>query len=1016
MKAESTSAQPKESVAVPGVTLAAADTVNAENPWPGLYQYTEKTSGYFHGRSDEVNLLLGMVRRRLLTLFYGQSGLGKSSLIQAGLFPRLRNEHYLPVYIRLGHETVTQSSSEVSLIEQTKLSIAAAVDLAIASKAVTTVQGIDPHPQKEETLWMFLHRPDLGLRAPDDKLVAPVLVFDQFEEIFTIGRSESAKAGRESFLRDISDCVENRPPEEILRVFYAETQGEKGPRNLNTRTLEFQRQDYRIIFSLREDYLAELFDLSPLMPSLTENQMRLLPLDGWQAIEAVSIPGEKLVEPLVAREIIELVASRRRDPNITEASTASVKPVSRFDEEADAGSLKVDPSLLNMVCRELNAERQRRREAKITEKIVTDLLATDRSILRDFYEQCLSGLPSAGAVQVFVEENLLTTEGYRGMVDLTKARELLSKTGVQNPPEVIDSLVNKRLLRTFKRVDEKTTWLELTHDVLCETVRTSRTERRAREESAAREAEQKAKLAAEMEQEKRMRAEAEERELAARQRLRMLQRERALARVAIGLAIGMIFCLVVAGVLFRNTWEAGRRAKLNSELLQKRANQERQNDPLLGEVNALPYLSMALSLDRGNEKLATEAVRTVLRNDWCLPLSEPIFVMSRGQKIPLVMASFTPDGEKIAALSRSGKLCVWKAPEYDQPEVTQVIGNPQTEEVAVSGAIFSPDGRFLLFSPFPLSASVRADPALNRLQLWEWSATAGKYEHSRYPVNYSGGFRNGAWSKDHRVLVISPSQFDQPCVVLHLRETGYEPAFNLTGTAIDVSQDGKFVVAASPDGKARIYEVESMQANAVPKSEFQAVNSPTDSRIFGIGFNPNSSKVWVTTAREPMRFWDLSNGNPNEVLAGRKAIPLRVAHLSNYVDRFVLGVADGALLCEGNLDKWRVMPVDAPFVTPSINPTKAQVLTLAGSFWLSTDTLQVWDIRNLKKQFDVDRVTCRGEVPTWFIKLLEAIPGGRENPYEIEEPMRISEIATKYAKEKKSGAYQLVWDRFFGEK
>ena len=41
------------------------------------------------------------MRRDSLTLLYGQSGLGKSSLLRAGLFPRLRDEGLLPVYIRL---------------------------------------------------------------------------------------------------------------------------------------------------------------------------------------------------------------------------------------------------------------------------------------------------------------------------------------------------------------------------------------------------------------------------------------------------------------------------------------------------------------------------------------------------------------------------------------------------------------------------------------------------------------------------------------------------------------------------------------------------------------------------------------------------------------------------------------------------------------------------------------------------------------------------------------------------
>jgi hypothetical protein len=47
--------------------------------------------------------LLRLVRRDTLTLLYGVSGLGKTSLVRAGLFPALRKEDCLPVPIRLDY-------------------------------------------------------------------------------------------------------------------------------------------------------------------------------------------------------------------------------------------------------------------------------------------------------------------------------------------------------------------------------------------------------------------------------------------------------------------------------------------------------------------------------------------------------------------------------------------------------------------------------------------------------------------------------------------------------------------------------------------------------------------------------------------------------------------------------------------------------------------------------------------------------------------------------------------------
>jgi hypothetical protein len=43
------------------------------------------------------------VQRKPLTVLFGQSGLGKTSLLRAGLVPRLRGEGFCPVYVRIDY-------------------------------------------------------------------------------------------------------------------------------------------------------------------------------------------------------------------------------------------------------------------------------------------------------------------------------------------------------------------------------------------------------------------------------------------------------------------------------------------------------------------------------------------------------------------------------------------------------------------------------------------------------------------------------------------------------------------------------------------------------------------------------------------------------------------------------------------------------------------------------------------------------------------------------------------------
>src|SRR5579872_5600126 len=77
--------------------------VDERNPWLGLASFTEETRAYFFGREEEIAELARRVQRKLLTVLFGQSGLGKTSILRAGLVPRLRGQGYCPVYVRIDY-------------------------------------------------------------------------------------------------------------------------------------------------------------------------------------------------------------------------------------------------------------------------------------------------------------------------------------------------------------------------------------------------------------------------------------------------------------------------------------------------------------------------------------------------------------------------------------------------------------------------------------------------------------------------------------------------------------------------------------------------------------------------------------------------------------------------------------------------------------------------------------------------------------------------------------------------
>ena len=91
---------------------AQQSSVDADNPWLGLASFTEDAQAFFFGRDDEVAELVRRVQRKLLTLLFGQSGLGKTSILRAGIVPRLRTMGYCPVYVRIDHSPGAPSPSE----------------------------------------------------------------------------------------------------------------------------------------------------------------------------------------------------------------------------------------------------------------------------------------------------------------------------------------------------------------------------------------------------------------------------------------------------------------------------------------------------------------------------------------------------------------------------------------------------------------------------------------------------------------------------------------------------------------------------------------------------------------------------------------------------------------------------------------------------------------------------------------------------------------------------------------
>jgi Novel STAND NTPase 1 len=124
-------------------------------PYPGMAPFRAEDADCFYGREAEIQQMLQHLRHRRLLFVIGPSGSGKSSLIHAGLLPRLRQSGYFPPdfwrvrVLRPG--------------EQPLQALAAALDGEIDQLAQALSGLLAAHP-------------------PADRLL---LVIDQLEELFT---------------------------------------------------------------------------------------------------------------------------------------------------------------------------------------------------------------------------------------------------------------------------------------------------------------------------------------------------------------------------------------------------------------------------------------------------------------------------------------------------------------------------------------------------------------------------------------------------------------------------------------------------------------------------------------------------------------------------------------------------------------------------------------------------------------------------------------------------------------
>ena len=203
-----------------------------KSPFKFLDSFTKEDREIFFGRDKEIEELHSRVFESKILLVYGTSGTGKSSLINCGLANKFSDSDWLPVNIRRGTDI------NRSLFE--------ALAKAALTKAPFEKAGASGSSYNLEKLLRSVYL---------DHFKPVFLIFDQFEELFIFG----GKDEKNELIKNVAKVVDS----------------------------EIQ---CRLIFAMREEYLAGVTEFERVIPSFLSNRIRIEKMTRQNAIQTIEGP------------------------------------------------------------------------------------------------------------------------------------------------------------------------------------------------------------------------------------------------------------------------------------------------------------------------------------------------------------------------------------------------------------------------------------------------------------------------------------------------------------------------------------------------------------------------------------------------------------------------------------------------------------------------------------------------------------------------------------------------------
>lgn len=523
--------------------------------YPGVKPFTEGEQHIFFGRKTDTDKLFKLINLEKLVLLYSKSGLGKSSLLNAGVIPKLKEEtDFIPLSIRLG----ANSQNSICPVKTALAKLPDAKENKILKKLNI----------KEETLWTRMK----ALQAVADKeSKSYILFFDQFEELFTYSKEEIKQ-----FKEQLSDMLYAKVPSDIRRELSQKLK--EDDKFLSDSELEYiyRQPEIKVVLSIRSDRMSQLNQLTDYLTDILKNYYELGSLDKKSAIEAITKPANRssklfLSEPFYFTDkVIDKILNYLTDNENKSIETFQLQTVCQYAEN-------------------LAIEKQLMFDAKTKSLMVNpNDLGDLKNVFRSHYDNLISKLNNPQkerAARILIENKLIIDNNRVSLPDVV----VLKEEGIDK--ELIYYLHDVHHLIRSEPNTTGTISYELSHDTLVAPILQAKKEREEREEEERARKEQEEKLRKEKEKAEKERI---EREKERKQQRRII--------IIVSLAAVVAVAFGIFGFVQQRKAKSNLDSFITAEVEKKKIIAINMMDLNQHEV-AIKYLEEALKMDPDAEQV-----------------------------------------------------------------------------------------------------------------------------------------------------------------------------------------------------------------------------------------------------------------------------------------------------------------------------------------------------------------------------------------------------------------------------